>query len=278
MWFTFALIAGIFFGINSLMVRHYFRKHHDEWIFSFYFSFILTMIILPFFLYSHKIPNTIAFWGGILLVGIVIVIGNVMGFAASKMIGATTQSVVSKLRLLWIVIVGVVLFSEVLTTKKILGMILITTATLLVIDYKNWKVSKKGIILILLATITATIYAVLLKKLLPVSDTITILFFAGLIPAILNASIIPDFFNRAKKEFANIRWIISICFMAAVANLAMVQALSYDVLSGVYFVMDASLIIIIFGEHFMLKEKERLIWKAAALCLAIIGAILIHGV
>jgi drug/metabolite transporter (DMT)-like permease len=160
--------------------------------------------------------------------------------------------------------------------QKIVGMIIIFSASLLIIDYSKWKVSRKGIILIILATITSTIYAILLKKVIGMSGILSLTFLACLIPAIINAVIIPDFFNRAKKEFSNIKMLLIIAAVGVVANLAMIKALSYDVLSGVYFIMDASLVLIIFGEHFILKEKERLPWKIAAVILAIVGAILLQ--
>jgi multidrug transporter EmrE-like cation transporter len=46
-----------------------------------------------------------------------------------------------------LIITGIIIFNEVLTTKKIIGMILIIVASLLIIDYKKWTASKKGIIL-----------------------------------------------------------------------------------------------------------------------------------
>jgi drug/metabolite transporter (DMT)-like permease len=285
MWFILALIAGIFFAINSLMIRYYFKKHHDEWIFSFFFSFGIMLLFLPFFIYYVSnfgvSIKDIYFWIGMLLIGIMLVINNILGFKASKIIGATTQNVVGKLKLLWIIIAGLVIFNEVITIQKIIGMILIICASFLIIDYSNWKASRKGIIFIIVAGIASAIYGVLLKETLLISNIITVSFFACVIPAIFNALLTPNFFNSAKKVITNkqkVMWIASICCVGGIANIAMIKALSYDVLAGVYFVMDASLIVIIFGEHFLLKERERLWWKASALVLAIIGAILIHGI
>jgi len=276
MWFIYALIAGVFFAINSLMIRHYARKNEDMWILSFYFSFIGSIISLPLFLYEFRVSYDWTFWGGILLIGVILVINNILGFKAARLLGATTQNVFGKLKLIWLLIAGIVVFGEVITLQKGIGMILIMAASLLILDYNNWKASKQGIILIILATFTSAIYGVLLKRVLGMSGVLTMIFLVAIVPAILNAIVIPDFWNRAKKEFINIKSLIAICIIGIIANLSMIKALSYNVLSGVYFIMDASLIIIIFGEHFILKEKERVIWKIIAAAFAIAGAILLQ--
>jgi drug/metabolite transporter (DMT)-like permease len=278
MWFIYALIAGVFFAINSLMIRQHFRKNEDQWVFSFYFSFIIGLCFLPLLLTNFSLPTNINFWVLTLLICVTLLVGNLMSFTAAKTIGATTANVVGKLRLLWLIIVGIFLFNESMNLQKIIGMILILSASFLIIDYSKWKVSRKGVILIILTTVTSTIYAILLKKIIATTDIFHILFIGCMIQAALNALITPNFFQRAKNEFKNIKWLIMIGVIGAIANFAIVKALSYDVLSGAYFVMDASLVILIFGEHFILKEKERLWWKASALILAIIGAILIHGI
>ncbi|MGV8169100.1 MAG: EamA family transporter [Candidatus Nanoarchaeia archaeon] len=277
MWFIFALIAGIFFALNSLVVRLYVKKNKDSWAMSFFFSAMCAAILLPFFIYEFEFTNTWYFWGTLLILSVIIVIHNAMSFKASSLLGASTQNTLYKLRLLWLVIMGVIVFNEVLTLKTIAGMVLIVAAALMIIDYGKWKVSRKGIILVLLCTITGMLLAVLTKKIVGMSGVLTLTFLVFFIPAIFNAAAMPNFVKRAKKEFSNIKLMLIIGVLAVIANLALIKALSYDVLSGVYFVIDAGLIVILFGERLFLKEKERLPWKIAAVILAIAGAVLIHG-
>ncbi len=281
MWFIFALISGVFFAINSLMMRRYAKEHEDMWIFSFSFSLFCSIILLPFFIYEFKLTNTAVFWGGVVLIGTVVVINNLMGFTASKLLGPSTQNIIGKFKLIWLVITGLILFSEVLTLTKIIGIILIISASLLVIDYKSWKVSRKGIILVFVGTLTSTLYAIIIKKLIVLSGPLTLTFLVFFIPMLLNAIVIPNFIKRVKKEYSkvsNIKALFFIGLAGSVANLALIKALSYSELSGVYLIMEASLIVIIFGEHFVLKEKERVLLKALAVCLAIVGALLVRGI
>ena len=276
MWFIFALIAGIFFAINSLIIRYYSKNNNDAMMTSFFFSFFSSIILLPFFIFEFKVTNSLIFWGGILLMGVILVISNMMSFKAAQLVDASTQNTVGKLRLLWMIIAGVIIFNEIITARIIIGMILILIAALLIIDYKKWNFSKKGILLIVLATITSTFYAILLKKVVDMSGVLTVTFLVCLFPAIINALVIPNFLNKIKKKIINLKLLIAIALVGVIANLALIKALSYEVLSGVYFIMDASLIVVLFGEHLVLKEKERIGWKIVAVLFAILGAILIH--
>ncbi|MGV8162258.1 MAG: EamA family transporter [Candidatus Nanoarchaeia archaeon] len=277
MWFIFALIAGIFFAVTSLLTRAYAKKRKDAWIMSFYFSFLCALILLPFFIYEFKFVNTWVFWGGLLLMGGILVVNNLVWFKASQTIDASTQSTISKLRLLWIALAGFFIFNDVLNIKIIIGMGLILLASVLVLDFKQWKISRSGVILIIISTFTITIYAILLKKLIGSAGALTLTFLVCFIPAMMNAMVIPNFFTRAKKAFSSIKLILAMSVAGVVANLALIKALSYNSLSGVYFIMDASLIVVLVGEHFFMNEKSRLGWKIVAVILAIAGAILIRG-
>jgi drug/metabolite transporter (DMT)-like permease len=276
MWFIYALITGIFFAINGLIIRYYAKKNKDSLITSFYFSFFSAVLLLPFFIYEFKVPLNLVFWGGILLIGVVLVVGNMFSFRAAQLLGASTQNTIGKIRLLFMVLAGVVLFNEVLTLKMVIGMILILAASILVIDYRNWHASKKGVLFIIIATMTSPIYAIVLKSIIGDSGVFTVTFLVCLFPAIINAAVIPNFIDRIKLKLSDFKVLILIAVVGVIANLSLIKALSYNSLAGIYFIIDASLVVILFGEHFVLKEKERLAWKTIAVVLAIAGAVLIQ--
>jgi drug/metabolite transporter (DMT)-like permease len=277
MWFVYALIAGIFSAINSLLVRSYSKKHKDSLILSFCFSSIGALILLPaIIIMQPSIPMNPIFWGGIILISALVVIGNSLTFGASKYVGASTQNVINKLRLVGILICGIIIFSDTITVEKMIGMLFVITASLLIIDYKNWHASKKWIILLLINVCIGVIMAVLLKKLILMSEYILVAFLLFFVPALINATVIPNFIKRLKDKIPDIKPIILITILGVVFNLALIKALSYKELSGIYFVMEGAIILVVFGEHFILKEKERLGWKIAAIILAIAGAILLQ--
>ncbi len=277
MWFYYAIAAGIFFGVNSLVMRYYSKNHKDAEISSFYFSLFSAILMLPFFLSERQIADTYIFWGGILLLGVIIVINNIWTFRAAQLVGPSTTNTILKLRLIWILLIGIWLFDEQVTWINIAGMILIMAATLLIVDFRNWKSSKKGIFFLLLVTATSALIALLLKQLLSMSGVLSLTFLIFFIPAIINALIIPKFITRAIKQFANIKLLVWIAILGVLGNMALVKALSFDALASVYFIMDASFIIILFGENIWLKEKERMPWKIAAVILAILGTLLIYS-
>ncbi|MGV8151138.1 MAG: EamA family transporter [Candidatus Woesearchaeota archaeon] len=276
MWFLYAIISGVLFGLNSLVVRYYSKKHKDSLITSFYFSFLSAIILLPFFIYEAKISNTYVFWGGILLLGAILVLNNLLSFKAAQLVGPTATNTIFKIRLLWILIIGIWVFNEKITWINFLGMVMILVAALLIVDFKNWNSSKKGVLFLLITTITAATIAFLLKQMLTMSGVASLTFLIFLMPAIINAAVIPNFFKRAIKNFSNIKLLVLIALLGVLANFSLVKALSYDALAGIFFIMDASFIIILFGEYIWLKEKERILWKIASVILAIIGTVLIY--
>jgi drug/metabolite transporter (DMT)-like permease len=277
MWFYYAIASGLFFGINSLVMRYYSKRHKDEGITSFYFSLLSAIIMLPLFLIERQISNTYVFWGGILLLGVIIVVNNLWAFKAAQLLGPSTINTILKLRLLWIVIIGFLFFNEKINWINILGMILILAATILIIDFRNWKTSKKGIILLLLVSIATAIIALFIKKMLGMAGVLSLTFLVFFVAAIINAMVIPKFIERAIKQFSSIKLIIVIAILGVLANTALIKALSYDVLASVFFIIDASFIVILFGENIWLKEKERILWKIAAVILAIVGTLLIYS-
>lgn len=278
MWFLFALIAGIFFALTSLLIRSYAKKNADAWLLSFYFSLFSAIILIPFFIYEFQFPLTIHFFGGVVLVSVFIILYNFLTFKAAQFLSASVNSTLSKFRLLWILLAGVFIFGEHIVAKNILGMVLIIVSFLLIIDFKNWTSSRKGVIFVVLGTFVYSISAIILKQLALLSGTLSLTFFIFALPVIINALVIPNFFDRAKKEFFNWKMLLGIAIVAVIGNLALVKALTYNALSGVYFVMSASLVLVLVGEYIFLKEQDRLIWKLVAVILAIVGTILIQSV
>ena len=67
-----------------------------------------------------------------------------------------------------------------------------------------------------------------------------------------------------------------ICAVGAVANLVLNLALSLNDATSVMVVSEVFLVLILAGEHILLKEKEQLWVKFGSIALAVAGAIIIQ--
>lgn len=135
-----------------------------------------------------------------------------------------------------------------------------------------------GIILVLLSTVFAALIIILTKYLLNSFNTVSLTFFATFLPAmILNFILMPKATSRIKALFRDDwRIVLITCGIGTFANLALNQALSLQDASSVVIISEVFLILVLVGEHIILKEKDQLWVKLLSIVLAITGAILIQ--
>jgi drug/metabolite transporter (DMT)-like permease len=135
-----------------------------------------------------------------------------------------------------------------------------------------------GIYLVLAATLFNAGVIVLTKHLLGSFNVASLTFFATYLPVtILMLLITPRVVPRITKMFREDKWTVAAaCALGALTNLALNAALSLHDAASVVVINEAFLVLILVGEHVLLKEKERTWTKVASVILAIIGAIFIE--
>ena len=74
---------------------------------------------------------------------------------------------------------------------------------------------------------------------------------------------------------ADWRVVFGICAVGALANLALNKALSLHDATSVMIISEVFLVLVLAGEHLVLKEKEQLWIKLGSIVLAIAGAVMI---
>jgi len=275
MWFPIALLSGTFYTISNLLTRHLLKGNRDAWAFSFFFSFIGALTALPFAIQSQSLPNSLWPWVLLTIIGLLIVIQNYLNFTSSNFIEASLSGSISKFRILWVFLLGLLFSQEILTMNKTIGIICTIGAGLLIIGAIPKSYSLKGSLYALCATIVYAIVILLYKPLFSVMSSNTLTFFIFLIPAILNILIMPDSIQRIQKYISkNPRVIIITSVIGGCANLSMNYALSLGESSKVLVIIEAFLVVVLVGEHFIMKERSFLWQKIIAVLLATSGAIL----
>ncbi len=277
MWLFLALLAGGLYTLQGLLTRATLKGNQDAWAFSFYFSAVGALTALPFMVTRPQLSSQPIHWVLLGLVCVLIVIQNYLNFRATNILEASIQGSVTKFRLLWILIIGVIWLGESLTLWKVLGTLL-TIAAGVVIYFRSTKIdSRQGVLLTLAATVLYAVVIGLYKFLFAGFGSDTLTFFIFAIPAAINLVGMPNALQRVTTMAQQQgRIVLLATFFGGLANLAMNRALSVGEASRVLVIIEAFLIVLLLGEHLYLKESGDLKRKVVAVALATIGAVLIR--
>lgn len=277
MWFIFACISGLFYTANGLISRKILKGNKDAWAYSFYFSLIGALISLPFMISSFKVAHSFSLWLLLIMVGVLIVIQNWLIFKSTNFLEPSVQGIITKFRLVWVFIFGIIILGENFSLLKLVGTFLTVISGWLLVKKFKKEQSMQGIVLAFVSTLFYAIVIVFYKFLFVEFDSSSLTFFIFLIPAIINLIIMP---NSIKRVLAMIKEsksaVVAACSFGAFANLSMNYALTLGEASKVLVIIEAFLIVTLVGEHIILKEKEHLMTKIIAVIIVIIGAILIR--
>ena len=274
----FSIISGTFFAFSSLLARKVLKGKKDAWAYSFWFSLIGTIISFFAILFDYRGSSNLPLWALLFFIGILIVVHNLLNFTASHYLEASIKGSITKFRLIWTFLIGVIFLHDELTLLKLAGTIFTVLAGLLVVfKYKKLKLSR-GILFAFVATIIFSTVIALYKVVLQEFNPATLTFFVFLIPTVINFIIMPNSTTRIRKFFLEEwRLLIPAATLAAFANLSMNFALAQGEISRVSVIIEAFLVVTLIGEHFILKEKKNWLIKLIAVILAVIGAVLIKA-
>lgn len=184
----------------------------------------------------------------------------------------------SKLRLVWILLLGIWLLNDQFSLEKLIGTLLVMSAGIVIVRHIKRPFSMSAVLLVLLSTVFGAAIIILTKYLLHDFNVASLTFFVTFLPAvIINYLIMPRANKRIKGLFkSDWKIVLAACGLGALANLALNQALSLHDATSVIVIGEAFLLLILVGEHILLKEKESGWVKLASVVLAVAGAILIQ--
>ncbi len=278
MWLSFALLSGVFFTGSVLVTRHILKEESsDAWAFSFFYSAVGALVSLPFMASDIKVAVTIGPWLLMLIVGFLIVIQNLLYISSSKYVVPSVIGSITKFRLIWVMILGVIILHESSSVLKVIGTVLTVASGIVVVRNLSRPKDARGILYAFLATIFYAFVIVLYKYLFSSFNPQSLTFFIFFIPTILNIVIMPNFFQRTWTLATHRPAMVLVgCSLGAFANLAMNQGLSLGEASRVLVVIESFLVITLVAEHVVLKEKGNLIAKAVAVVCATAGAVLMR--
>jgi len=277
MWFFYALIAGCFFTGSRLIERHLLKGKKDSWAYSFWFSFIGALVGAPFMAMDFQVSGKITIWAIVFSVAVLYVVHNLMSFKATNHLSPSIKGAITKFRLIWIFIFGIIFLSEAFTGLKFLGMLSTVAAGILVLGKLNSKSSQKGITILFFSTFIYALNLTLFSWLLNDFSAPTLNFFLLFLPAMINLIVMPNALSRVTQFLkTNPVLILTANISAGFGLVAFGYALADGEQSRVTIIMEVFLIAILGMEYFVLKEKERPSIKLLAVILAILGAIAVR--
>jgi len=277
MWLFYVLISSVLFACSSIASRYLLKGAKDSWAYSFWFSGISALLSLPFMLYSPHFSRELKLWGLVVLASALIVVHNFFSFRAFSYVSSSIAGAITKFRLIWILVFGILFLNETLSVLKVIGTLVTIAAGMVLVRQFRAKDGLKGITFAFSATIVygtvITLYSVLFDGFSV--PTLTFLTFA--IPAVLNYVLMSHSFIRAKKQIKQKPFLtlISIAF-ATFGNLTMNMALSRGEQSKVVLIAESSLALVLLMEIVLLNEREKLRSKIIAIILVLTGVLLVH--
>jgi drug/metabolite transporter (DMT)-like permease len=278
MWLLFAVLSGVFNTAENLFQRFFLKKEKDAWAFAFFYSLVGTLVSFPFMLSSPHVPHQPSAWLLAALLGVLIVWNNILLFISSGMIEMSIIGSLLKLRLVWVFLLGIVLLHDPFSWQKLLGTALAIAAGWVILHNFRRPHSLTGVSLVLAATLFNASIIILSKYLLGSFNAVSLTFFATFLPAtIFIFFVMPNATKRIQKIFReDWRMVFIICAFGTLVNLTLNAALSLHDAASVLVVTEAFLVLVLVGEHAILKEREQVWIKLAAVVLAIGGAIMIQ--
>ncbi|MEK7141216.1 MAG: hypothetical protein AAB800_01570, partial [Patescibacteria group bacterium] len=201
MWLVFALISGAFYTAQGLITRNILRGNKDAWAFSFYFSAVGALVSLPFMLANIKIGTQIAPWALMIVVGCLVVLQNFLSFKSANTLEASLQGSITKFRLVWVFLLGIIVIHEQFSLLKLVGTLTTVLAGSIILNKFRKPSSLTGVAFAFTATIVYGIIIILYKYLFSSFNSASLTFFIFLIPALLNVIIMPHAFERIKTMF-----------------------------------------------------------------------------
>ncbi|MFA5828426.1 MAG: DMT family transporter [Candidatus Shapirobacteria bacterium] len=278
MWLFFALLSGLLYTGSNLITRHILKKdNNDAWAFSFFFSAVGTLVSLPFMLLQPRFGTQFQSWLIILVVGILIVIQNLLNFVSSKYISPSVGGSITKFRLVWVMLLGIIILHESSNLFKIMGTLLTVISGVIIMKKFLKPKDMRGVAYAFGATIFYATVIILYKFLFSSFNSQSLTFFIFFIPMVINLLIMPNSIKRiGTLAKGNFKMVFVGCALGGLANLAMNQGLSLGEASKVLVIIESFLVITLIGEHFLLNERENLVTKIIAVISATVGAILIR--
>lgn len=279
-WLYLSLGSALFFACLNIFSRVVSVDSKNPRALSFVFN--LVAIFMAFGIYfltgSYKnfsLPTRSEAWIYFFIAAVFYGLYERMRFYVTKALDASISSIIENLAVVIAFFISLFLYKESLTLSKLLGFILIIIALFLVINIKKFKISLKGILLGVIASIFLGIGWGLDKKgvLLFNPETYNLLVWVGPL-AVLYFPYIK--LKDIRVEIKNYSWkIVLLSFFNVAGYFLMLKAFNLNEATKVIPVTQLSILFTVIAGVFLLNERSNLFKKILAGIIAVLGVFLL---
>jgi drug/metabolite transporter (DMT)-like permease len=236
-------------------------------------------VVLATYLMIHKdeqptMEAIVANGWWILAAGIAWMCFAFFSFSADRLLPISYKAIISRLRIIWIWLLGIFAFAEVITFNKILGGILLVSGVIVLSRTKE-KINARGAMLEGVGSLFVSLALTLDKVLTQTLSPTFVAMLAFLNAGVLFMLIFPRSLRDAGKIFRELGFKILLPVLAGTMSyLCFVACLKQGELSVVVPLYQTSSIITLVVGHFVFRELGNLSFKLSCGVLSAVGAIL----
>jgi len=274
----FALGAAVSSGAEKLLRRHVLIKE-DSLCYAFAFGLFAAIILLPVFIFGFQAPTHNLAWLLLILSGSIWTVFSLLQFKAYSYLEASIASPISRVKLFFVLILGVIFLNETISLGKVAGTLLIFIGIVVLSYKKNVKrphIEKKGIALIILSTMLISVALLIDKYAL---NFFTVATYTAPIYLMKPILLIPWVMKRKH----HIKSIFKQSLIAVFATSALSVGYYYLTLmafkqaeaSAIVPITEMSTLFAVIGGIVILKERTFITRKLIAATIVVFGAILV---
>jgi len=280
LWFYLVLVNIITLSLATLLQRVLMKEEQsDPFIYTIVFQLTVSVVVAIYAFYKgFQLPSLLPLWPFILLMTVFYAFASVALLNAFKLSEASEVSVISSSRSLWILFVAIPFLNESLTTKKVLGTLLVVLGVVIVSwTGKKFKLKKGHLFALLAAFLFGVAFvndAFLLHSFSFPSYTVMAFFLPGLFLLLLKPKSI-----KKMKLFFNFNRLVKMVLLAIFyGTAALAIYASYQAggeASQIAPISQSSVILTVLLAAIFLNERGRFVNKIAGAIAVFIGVILL---
>lgn len=271
------LFAGLLSGTIQVLNKKLAGSNHQSSTHAVVIALANGVIGLPLLFYQFQLPQSSKTWILIVFSIITYAISLLLYFLAYKLTDVSLVSVVRRLSIVFIAILGVVFLREQLTIANWFGLIMIVLSGIVVtVERKHISLSS-GILFALFSAVFASLSAVLDKQILNDISPFTYVVINNVLVGLVllpRKGIVADARDLMKHHWKLILLTAVLMDLGFALVLYVLQgadvAQTMPVYMGLSFMMS-----VVFGV-FLLKEKQKLPQKIVAIIVGLIGIFLLY--
>ncbi|GEM_PF-1921976 len=279
-WFGLALLSGLCFGSSRVVARSLLRYKGDPLLFTGIHNGIAGLLLLVIALTQGlQFPITITPWVFLLTMTLCSFLSDWLAFQSLTLIEVSISQIIDQLRNGIILVSSALLFSEPITTPKILGILLIMMGVVVTVyeSASSVRHHRWGLALAVASTIFAAMAGLTIKRAIGDFSSATLASFELIGTALF--CMIGSRLNirRALNEVRLNGWgIVAAGTLFGMAELAEFMSLRFGEVSRVIPAVQSALVFGVLGGILFLGEKDRLPQKLAGTVLAVAGILLLR--